>query len=65
MIRQVVIDKVSKQVKRHGFCNFENDGSFNSETEEIIEKDFIFNPDIDEQDWYWNEGIYEFQQTAP
>lgn len=62
MIRKEVIDKVSKRVKRHGFCDFENDGTFDSETEEIIEKDFDFVPNINIQDWYWNGTTF---QTDP
>lgn len=57
-----VIDKTSKIVKRHGFCDFENDGAFDSNTEEIVVKDFFFNPDIDTQDWYWNGTTF---QTDP
>lgn len=58
-IKKSVIDKTSKQVLRHGFSDFVNDGKFNSETEEVIEKDFNFSPDIDEgQDWYWNGSTF-------
>jgi len=60
MIRQVVIRKNDNKVLRHGFCDFENDGSFNSEIEEIIEKDFTFNPDIDDQGWYWHPELETF-----
>ena len=58
MVRQEIIDKTSKKVKRHGFCNFEYD----PETEEKVIKDFVFAPDIDEQDWYWNGSTF---QTSP
>ena len=42
MSRKIVIDNITKKVKRHGFCDFENDGIYDSETESIIEKDFDF-----------------------
>ena len=54
MVRQTVIDKTTKAVKRHGFCDFENDGQFDSGTEQIIEMDFDFDPDIDDQDWQYD-----------
>jgi len=60
MIKQIVIDKTTKNVKRWGYCDFQNDGTFNSDTEQIIEKEFIFNPDIDEQDWQYDSGSGEF-----
>ena len=60
MIKQIVIDKTTKNVKRWGYCDFQNDGTFNSDTEQIIEKEFIFNPDIDEQDWQYDNGSGEF-----
>lgn len=58
MIMQNVIDKTSKIVKRYGYCDFENDGSFDSENEEIIEYEFTFYPPIDQQDWYWNGSTF-------
>ena len=64
-IRQVVIDKFTLEVKRHGFCDFENDGSFDPSTEDIIEMDFDFIPDITldvvEQKFEWkpNKTIFE------
>ena len=62
MTMESVIDKTSKKVKRYGYCDFANDGSFNPTTEEIISKDFFFAPDIDQQDWYWNGTTF---QTDP
>lgn len=62
MIRQEIINKNTKKVKRHGFCDFENDGQFDPITEEVIEKNFVFAPDIDDQDWYWNGSTF---QTNP
>jgi len=57
MEKNFVIDKVTKKVKKHGYCDFE----INSETEELIVKNFDLNPDVDEQDWYWNNAIQDFQ----
>ena len=67
MIRQIVVAKIqhagihprlgSNQtipqwlVLRHGFCDFENNGIFNSVNEMIIAKDFSFVPEINIQDW--------------
>ena len=59
MIKQVVIDKTTGKVKRWGFCEFRDDGSFDPDTEEIIETEFDFEPDIDEQDWYWNGETFQ------
>lgn len=42
---ETVIDKTSKEVKRYGYCDFLNDGSFDSDTEEIIDGFFEFDPD--------------------
>ena len=58
MVLQTVINKTSKLALRSGYCDFENDGSFNSATEEIIEYEFIFYPPIDQQDWYWNGSTF-------
>ncbi len=50
---QVVIDKTTKEVKRSGYTDFVNDGSFDSDTEEVIEKDFIFKFD---KSYKWDEA---------
>jgi len=44
---QTVIDKNTGQVLRAGYCDFANDGSFNSETEEIITGYFECDPKSD------------------
>jgi hypothetical protein len=31
MIRNIVINKTSKKVLKHGLCDFENDGQFDSQ----------------------------------
>ena len=55
MIQKVVIDKNTKIVKRWGYCDFENDGSFDPDTEEIIEKNFDFKPSpFEVVVWTWN-----------
>ena len=54
-ILQIVIRKSDNQVLRIGHCDFANDGTFNSETEEIIEKDFIFYPDLVTKIWEYDD----------
>lgn len=63
-IKQVVIDKTNNQVLRWGYCDFENDGSFDGSNEEIIENDFNFQPDIDQQDWFWDDVGQTFYTTG-
>ncbi len=53
-ILQVVIDKTSKKVLRFGFCDFENDGSFDNGNETIIKKYKVFEFEIYEKDWFWD-----------
>ena len=53
-IQQVVIDSSTNIAKRAGFCDMENDGSFNSDTETMVEKNFAFNPSIDSVEWIWD-----------
>jgi hypothetical protein len=61
---QVVIDKTTKDVKRFGYCDFENDGSFDSETEEIIEHYFVFDPRPSATvTWRWNSSLETFEQV--
>ena len=38
--KQYVIDKTSGELKRYGFCDFANDGSFDSVAEKIIVGDY-------------------------
>jgi len=52
-------------VIRYGFSDLANDGQFNGTNEEIVQDNSVLDPDIDEQDWYWNSSTEEFQQTAP
>lgn len=67
MVMQTVINSTTKQVQRHGYCDFSTDGSFDSGTEEIIEKDFVFEPPVDgaTPNWWWNHATESFQQEAP
>ena len=58
MQKHEVIDKTTKQVKRWGYCDFTQDGSFDTNTEEQIIHDFVFDPDIDETNWYWNGSTF-------
>ena len=51
--RKVVIETATGKVLRHGFTDFANDKSLDSETEQILESGFIFRPDIDVWDWFW------------
>lgn len=62
--QQNVIDKTTKVVKRWGFCDFENDGSFDENTEEIIVKNFLFDPDIDETTWLWDSELETFVEEG-
>lgn len=67
--QQVVIDSTTKEVKRYGRCDFENDGSFDPETEELIGSDFLFEPPMPPglgpptEVWYYNGST--FQITPP
>lgn len=65
MIQKNVIHKTTKKVLRFGFTDFENDGSFDSINEEIIEKYFTFKPSLRYQDWFYNSATNDFQITAP
>ena len=71
MNKQIVIDKTSKKVLRFGCCDFENDGSFDSDTEQIIEQNFRFSPGLYNfatdamTDWYYDEENDTFTLTAP
>lgn len=57
-----VIDKVTTELKRFGCCNFENDGSFDSETEQIIQSNSIENFDKDYK-YIWNFETEEFDKS--
>jgi Zn finger protein HypA/HybF involved in hydrogenase expression len=59
-----VIDKTSKIVKRHGYCDFQNDGQFDSQTEEIVEKEFDFDEPTRETVWTWNSTTETFDKGS-
>lgn len=61
-IKQIVIDSTTKAVKRHGYCDFANDGSFDAVTELIIEKDFIFTQSIHDVTWQYDPGGVTFNK---
>ena len=69
MIKQVVINKTTKKVLRWGYCDFTNDGMLDPDTEEVIEKDFIFDPPLSDMytgvttEWYWDGET--FTETPP
>ena len=52
-------------VIRHGFSDFENDGTFNSINESIVVKNTRLSSSIRKQDWYYNSSTEEFQETQP
>lgn len=63
MVQQNVIDKTTKVVKRWGFCDFEHDGTFDAETEDIVLKRFVFDPPIDEHLWEWDAELETFVEV--
>jgi hypothetical protein len=67
MIRQVVIDKTSKLVKRHGYVDFTSRPDFDPETEQVIEKEFEFIPDISDPffptAWVYNAADDTFEKV--
>jgi len=63
MIQQNVIDKTTGIVKRWGFCDFEHDGTFDADTEDIITMRFVFDPPIDEQAWEYVEELETFVEV--
>tara|TARA_Y100000310_G_C20044575_1_gene517733 strand:+ start:162 stop:374 length:213 start_codon:yes stop_codon:yes gene_type:complete len=68
-IRRIIIDKSTRRVLRHGFCDFENDGSFDPAAEEVVSLDFVFDPPCEDPyndtttAWYWDGST--FTTTAP
>jgi len=52
-------------VMKYGNTNLEDDDDYDAEKTVIIEKNWVDDPTIEEQDWYWNSSTEEFQQTAP
>ena len=63
MLQQNVIDNSSKKLKRFGYTNFLNDGTFDATTESIVELYRLFDPPLTIQDYYWNATSGEFQTT--
>lgn len=61
---QFVIDQTTKKLKRYGACDFANDGSFDTATEQIIESDVVLTAPLEDQAWFWNAATGEFQ-TMP
>ena len=57
-IKQIVIDTASDKVKRWGFCDMENDGQFDANTETMVESDFLFEPSINDKIWTWNGSTF-------
>lgn len=58
MSQKNVIDKVTKILKRYGYSDFENDGSFNSSIEEIVDCDFEFDELPTECCWVWTGSTF-------
>jgi hypothetical protein len=50
-------------VLRYGFCDFENDGSYNAANEQIIESAFVFSPPARVQDWKYDSEEDTFVQA--
>ena len=46
-------------VLRYGYCDFENDGTFDAVSQKVIAKEFTFNPEITTQDWYWDGSAFQ------
>jgi hypothetical protein len=64
-VKQIVIDSTTKEVKRFGYCDMENDGQFNDGTETMIENDFIFDPPISQKVWTWNDTTFVEGSSQP
>jgi len=64
MQQQVVIDTATSVVKRAGYCDFENDGSFSPGTETLLVEgtdyagDVFFEPRIDQALWTWTGSAF-------
>jgi len=56
--RKVVIEATTGKVLRHGYSDFANDHTLESGTEQIIESEFVFAPDIDIWNWYWTGSTF-------
>lgn len=61
-MKKYVLNKTTKQVLRWGFCDFANDGKFNSITEEIISTNLFPSVDTSIEVCYWNGTSF---QTIP
>lgn len=62
MALKVVIDKITKRVKRFGYCDFASLPNFDSSAEEVIEKDFLFDPPLLEKVWKYNTTSLTFEE---
>ena len=60
MTQQNVIRKSDKILLRFGYCDFEHDGAFDSDTEEIIELNFVF-ADFPIVNYRYNVGTETFE----
>lgn len=64
-VQQVVIMTLTGVVLRAGFCDFENDGTFNPSAETILKEDIdylgrvIFDPPPPDVVWIWNGSEFE------
>lgn len=52
-------------ILRHGYVNFEQETTFNPDNNAMISKNHIYDPDIFDQDWYWNPDTQDIQTTPP
>jgi hypothetical protein len=62
---RVVIANDTQYVLRYGYCDFANDGSYNSETETILTTPVVFDPPISRQTWAWVSAAQTFVETTP
>jgi hypothetical protein len=62
---RVVISNSTQYVLRHGYCDFTNDGSFDSENETVLTTPVVFDPPIRRQTWAWVSEGTTFVQTTP
>lgn len=58
--QQNVIDINTKKLLRFGYCNFQKDGSYNPETEEIILRERQF-PGFPETEYFYDPEIGKFE----
>lgn len=63
--KTIVLDKVTKEVLRYGYADFENDGTFDGANEEIITKHLHLDPPLQSTRWEYNEGPDTFTIIIP